>query len=69
MTSAMRSDPPSLRHFALADKISLKTMASAVFRDRQPFVFFVRCRTVAKVLAMIGRANVFPVLSREIVEG
>jgi len=30
----------------------LKTMASAVLFDRQPFDRMVRCRTVAKVLSM-----------------
>ena len=35
----------------LADLASLKTMASAVARDRQPLVWAVRSRTVAKVLS------------------
>jgi hypothetical protein len=36
----------------LALKISLKVMASAVLRLRQPLVFTVPWRTVAKVLSM-----------------
>src|ERR1700730_14859817 len=36
----------------LAPSTSLKTMASAVLFDRQPFDRTVRCRTVAKVLSM-----------------
>jgi len=35
-----------------APSISLKTMASGVLFDRQPFDRIVRCRTVAKVLSM-----------------
>ena len=52
MISASWFEPSSLRHFALADKISLKTMASAVLRLRQPLVFTVLWRTVANVLSM-----------------
>ena len=50
--SASWFDPSSFRHFRLALKINLKTMASAVLRDRQPFVFTVLRRTVAKVLSI-----------------
>src|SRR5882762_3628379 len=51
---------PSMRRpFFCAPSTSLKTMASAVLFDRQPFDRMVRCRTVAQVLS---------VLSREVVE-
>jgi Fic family protein len=52
MTSGRRLVPLSFRHFFLADIISLKTMARAVLRLRQPFVLRVRLRTVAKTLSM-----------------
>ena len=52
MSSASWFDPSSFRHFRLALKISLKAMASAVLRLRQPLVFTVLRRTVAKVLSM-----------------
>ena len=40
------------RQFLCAPSTSLKTMASAVLFDRQPFDRMVRCRTVAKVLSI-----------------
>ena len=44
---------PSMRRQVFwAPSSSLKTMASAVLFDRQPFDRTVRCRTVAKVLSM-----------------
>jgi hypothetical protein len=46
MSSARWFDPFSFRHFRLALKIGLKTMASTVLRLRQPLVFTVRGRTV-----------------------
>ena len=52
MSSARWLDPSSFRHFSLALKISLKVMASAVLRLRQPLVFTVRWRTVANVLSI-----------------
>lgn len=45
--------PEIFRHFFLADIISLKTMAKAVFRFEHPMVLRVRLRTVAKTL-LIG---------------
>ena len=44
--------PSMRRQFFCAPSTSLKTMASAVLFDRQPFERMVRCRTVAKVLSM-----------------
>src|SRR5207344_2752781 len=44
--------PSMRRQFFCAPSTSLKTMASAVLFDRQPFDRMVRCRTVAKVLSM-----------------
>src|SRR5215813_13736242 len=44
--------PSMWRQFLCAPSTSLKTMASAVLFDRQPFDRMVRCRTVAKVLSM-----------------
>src|SRR6516225_12165781 len=44
--------PSMRRQFLCAPSTSLKTMASAVLFDRQPFDRMVRCRTVAKVLSM-----------------
>src|SRR5271169_5090451 len=61
--------PSMRRQFLCAPSTSLKTMASAVLFDRQPFDRMVRCRTVAKVLSMgfvVGKC--FPVLGREVVE-
>ena len=52
MTCTSWFDPSSLRHFRLALKISLKTIASAVIRLRHPLVFTVLSRTVAKVLSI-----------------
>ena len=52
MTSGRRFDLEIFRHFFLADIISLKTMARAVLRFRQPLVFRLRLRTVAKTLAI-----------------
>ncbi|EDM70678.1 hypothetical protein RAZWK3B_14813 [Roseobacter sp. AzwK-3b] len=52
MTSGRRFGPEIFRHFFLADIISLKTMARAVLRFRQPLVFRVRLRTVAKTLSI-----------------
>ena len=52
MTSASRLDPLSLLHFLRALKSNLKTMASAVFRLRQPLVFSVLSRTVGQVLSI-----------------
>lgn len=52
MTSGRRFGPEILRHFFLADIISRKTMARAVFRFRHPLVFRVRFRTVAKTLSI-----------------
>src|SRR4051794_24037714 len=47
-----RSEPSRQRQRRSADLASLKTIASAVWRDRQPLVLSVRSRTVAKVLSM-----------------
>src|SRR5205085_1576015 len=44
--------PSIRRQLFWAPSTSLKTMASAVLFDRQPFDRIVRCRTVAKVLSM-----------------
>src|ERR1700756_2564309 len=44
--------PSIRRQLFWAPSTSLKTMASAVLFDRQPFDRMVRCRTVAKVLSM-----------------
>ena len=52
MSSASWLDPSSFRHFPLALKISLKAMANAVFRLRQPLVFTDLWHTVAKVLSI-----------------
>ena len=52
MTSGKRAGADIFRHFFLADIISLKTMARAVLRLRQPLVFRVRLRTVAKTLSI-----------------
>lgn len=52
MISGRRLAPSSFRHFACADIISLKAMASPVFRLKHPLVLPVRWRTVAKVLSM-----------------
>src|SRR5688500_18716350 len=61
MMSARRSEPFNRRQWRSADLASLKTMASAVARDRQPLVLAVRSRTVAKVLSTGVRApDVFP---------
>ena len=51
MTSGRRFVPEIRRHFPLADIISLKTMAGAVLRLRQPRVFRVRILTVEKMLS------------------
>src|SRR5207302_9186029 len=61
--------PSMRRQFFCAPSTSLKTMASAVLFDRQPFDRMVRCRTVAKVLFNGVRCSqVLPVLGREVVE-
>ena len=52
MIAAMWCEPFRRRHFLLADWHSLKTMVSAVMRERQPLVLVVLRRTVAKVLSM-----------------
>ena len=52
MTSARWFDPSSLRYFLRALNSSLKTIASAVLRDRQPLVVVVLRRTVAKVFSI-----------------
>src|SRR5512132_4534809 len=52
MISARRSEPFSRRQWRSADLVSLKTIASAVSRDRQPLVLSVRRRTVANVLSI-----------------
>ena len=52
MTSGRRFGPEIFRHFFLADIINLKTMARAVLRFKQPLVFLVRLRTVAKTLSI-----------------
>ena len=52
MTSGMRLRPLSFRHFARADVISLKAMASPVSQLKQPLMRFVQCLTVAKVLSI-----------------
>jgi len=44
--------PSIRRQLFWAASTSLKTMASAVLFDRQPFDRMVRCRTVAKVLSI-----------------
>ena len=44
--------PSIRRQLFWAPSASLKTIASAVLFDRQPFDRMVRCRTVAKVLSM-----------------
>src|ERR1700680_1867577 len=44
--------PSRRRQLFCAPSTSLKTMASAVLFDRQPFDRIVRCRTVAKVLSI-----------------
>ena len=44
--------PSIFRHLACAEIISLNAMASPVVLLRHPFVRFVRCLTVAKVLSM-----------------
>src|SRR5207342_3812627 len=53
--------PSMRRQLFWAPSTSLKTMASAVLFDRQPFDRMVRCRTVR-------RSQVLPVLGREVVE-
>lgn len=55
ITSGRRFGPEIFRHFFLADIISLKTMAGAVFRFRHPLVLRVRFRTVAKTLSIADR--------------
>src|ERR1700736_381792 len=61
--------PSIRRQLFCAPSTSLKTMASAVLFDRQPFDRMVRCRTVAKVLSNgVRRSQVLPVLGREVVE-
>ena len=52
MTSGMRLRPLSFRHFARADVINLKAMASPVSQLKQPLMRFVQCLTVAKVLSI-----------------
>lgn len=52
MTSARRSGPFRRRQWRSADRTRLKTMASAVSRERQPLVLSVLSRTVANVLSM-----------------
>src|SRR4051794_15844648 len=52
ITCASRSVPSSRRQWRSAPLASLKTIASVVSRDRQPFVLSVRSRTVAKVLSI-----------------
>ena len=52
MTSGRRFGPEIFRHFFLADIVSLKAMARAVLRFRQPLVFRVRFLTVAKTLSI-----------------
>ena len=44
--------PSSLRQLFWAPSISLKTVASAVLFERQPFERIVLCRTVANVLSI-----------------
>ncbi|MDA9967076.1 hypothetical protein N9D70_00540 [bacterium] len=44
--------PLRFRHFSFGDIISLKPMGSAVFLLKQPLVFRVRLRTVAKTLSI-----------------
>ena len=58
----------SLRHFHLAPDNSLKTIASAVLRDRQPLVLVVLRRTGEGTFDRIGCSDVPPVLGREVVE-
>ena len=52
MISGRRFGPEIFRHFFLADIINRKTMERAVLRLRQPLVFRVRLRTVAKTLSI-----------------
>src|SRR5437868_1999394 len=49
--------PSIRRQLFWAPSTSLKTMASAVLFDRQPFDRIVRCQTVAKVLSMGFRSG------------
>src|SRR3954453_17876145 len=64
-----RSEPSRQRQRRSADLASLKTIASAVCRDRQPLVLSVRSRTVAKVLSMgFVVRTCFHVLSWKVVE-
>src|SRR5258705_13609663 len=60
--------PSMRRQLFCAPSTSLKTMASAVLFDRQPFDRMVRCRTVAKVLSMGFVVRKLPVLGRKVVE-
>ena len=75
MTSGKRAGAEILRHFFLADIISLKTMARAVLRLRQPLVFRVRLRTVAREIALTlavlaipsTSLHIFPTASKQII--
>src|SRR5437660_11502374 len=61
--------PSRRRQLFCAPSSSLKTIASAVLLDRQPFDRMVRWRTVAKVLSMgLVVRRCFPVLGGEFVE-
>ena len=66
---ASRSEPSSRRQCRSADLASLKTMASAVWRDRQPLVLLVRSRTVAKVLSIGLTCGYASSARQEIIEG
>src|SRR5258705_13048236 len=60
--------PSRRRQLFCAPSSNLKTIASAVLFDRQPFDRIVRWRTVAGAFNGIGGPQVFPVLGREVVE-
>jgi len=61
----MRFAPSSLRHLFCAEIINLNAMAKPVLRLRQPLVFPVRWRTVAKVLSEYRtNENPFPKVDR-----
>jgi hypothetical protein len=56
------------RQRAWAASMSLNAMASPAARDPGPLVVLVRWRTVAKMLSMVGGAQVLPVLGGVVVE-